>query len=567
MMKCDYSTAFKMVIFPRVIGMDIVRAFELDGAAHKVKVSGTVENPIFSANDIGAVLGVQNIRQLTANLDDEMKVVSQRYTLGGRQQATFVTEEGLYEILSNSRAAIAKRFRKWVYNIVKEIRLKGTYELQTHLEQEHESRLHLSLLESQQSHLQVTHRTLMDAYAKQHVVYVAKLLDVAPDEVFVKVGATKDVRAREANLRFEVGNFVYVGVIPCIDSYGLEAYVHNRPQFASRRYNQALPNGKTSKEVAKLDGEWSIGDVIALVKDNVAAFEKQTDRLRNEEWQRQDKIADTITSVLNHPDLSPEAKNAAMLCLPKSGMSASPPLQKRPVDIPAPHCPDVHRHPQQQSIQQYDEDLRFVRSFDSITDAAAHVRGTRQNIIDASRLDMLYEGSRWRYVERSAKDIPQALAATLGDMTPKQTTWRVAKLTVDETRVLQVYADKTKAARSINESKGDVIDRAIKNNTERGGYRWAMWDDLSRVVQDTYDRPLTVSTPNRGCRVLCLHPQTGEQIGDPYNTVQEVYLKHKISPASLKKYSDNGLIYKGYRWRILARKQPPVDSDTPQRSP
>ena len=59
--------------------------------------------------------------------------------------------------------------------------------------------------------------------------------------------------------------------------------------------------------------------------------------------------------------------------------------------------------------------------------------------------------------------------------------------------------------------------------------------------------------PNRGNKVLCLHPETGEPVGEPFNTVQEVYLKHKISPVSLKKYSDSGLVYKGYRWRIVLK--------------
>ena len=219
-----------------------------------------------------------------------------------------------------------------------------------------------------------------------------------------------------------------------------------------------------------------------MVKDNVAAFEKQTDRRRNEEWQRQDTLATTIASVLSDTDLTPDTKNMLLKRVAEPAADSTS-VQKQPVDAPLP-CPDVHRHPQQQSIQQYDEDLRFVRSFDSITDAAAHVRGTRQNIIDASRLDMLYEGSRWRYVERSAKDIPQALAATLGDMTPKQTTWRVAKLTVDETRVLQVYADKTEGCQKHQREQGRR-DRPCdqKQHGERRLPFWAMWDDLSRVVQ------------------------------------------------------------------------------------
>ena len=528
--------------------MDIVRAFNVDDESHHILVKGSVEKPLFRAEDVGKALGIKDITSTIRNLDDRYKGMQKLQTLGGEQRVLFLTEPGLYRVMMRSNKKVCEHFQDWVFSVINEIRLKGTYELQKHLQREHESQLQLTLLESQQSHLQVTHRMLIDAYANQHVVYVARLLDAAPEDPLVKVGSTKDVKSRESNLRFEIGNFVYVAVVPCVDAYGLESYVHSRPQFASRRYTDVLANGKKSTEVAKLDAEWNLDEVVAMVTNNVAAFQKQTDRIKHEEWQRQDKLAAFYTSVRNDPELTTETKNMLLQRIVQPAV-ASVSVPKAPVDPPT--CTDVHRHPQQQCIQQYDEDLHLVKSFDSITDAAAHVRGSRQSIIDASRLNMLYEGCRWLYVDASQKDVSQELGKTAGDMTPKQTMWRVAKLSVDETRVLHVYADKTKAARSINEAKGDVIERAMKGNTERGGFRWAMWDDLSEEVQGTYDKLVVAVTPNRACKVLCLHPHTGEQIGEPYNTVQEVYLKHKISPASLKKYSANGLVYKNYRWKIL----------------
>jgi prophage antirepressor-like protein len=38
-------------------------------------------------------------------------------TLGGKQNVTFLTEFGLFELLSKSNSKIAKEFRRWVNNL------------------------------------------------------------------------------------------------------------------------------------------------------------------------------------------------------------------------------------------------------------------------------------------------------------------------------------------------------------------------------------------------------------------------------------------------------------------
>ena len=44
-----------------------------------------------------------------------------------------LTEQGLYKLLFVSRKLIAKQFQKWVFNVIKEIRLKGKYDLEEQL--------------------------------------------------------------------------------------------------------------------------------------------------------------------------------------------------------------------------------------------------------------------------------------------------------------------------------------------------------------------------------------------------------------------------------------------------
>ena len=97
-------------------------------------IYGTSENPLFLAKDVAEVINVNNHRDLLTRIDDDEKVVGLTDTLGGSQQTTFLTEDGLYEVLMQSRKPIAKEFKKGVKTILKEIRKNGAYMTEQTLE-------------------------------------------------------------------------------------------------------------------------------------------------------------------------------------------------------------------------------------------------------------------------------------------------------------------------------------------------------------------------------------------------------------------------------------------------
>jgi prophage antirepressor-like protein len=110
--------------------MDILKIFNLYDNEIKINIIGTVENPLFQANQIGKLLGLRNIRESIKNFDEDERCVSTTDTLGGKQNITFLTEIGLYRLLGMSRKEEARIFQKWICNVVKELRLTGKYELE-----------------------------------------------------------------------------------------------------------------------------------------------------------------------------------------------------------------------------------------------------------------------------------------------------------------------------------------------------------------------------------------------------------------------------------------------------
>lgn len=94
---------------------------------HEFSVYGTAEEPMFRAQEVATIIKHSNITKMLEMVDEDEKGVNQLLTPGGTQQVWFVTEDGLYEILMQSRRPIAKQFKSAVKSILKEIRKTGGY--------------------------------------------------------------------------------------------------------------------------------------------------------------------------------------------------------------------------------------------------------------------------------------------------------------------------------------------------------------------------------------------------------------------------------------------------------
>ncbi|MDK3181983.1 phage antirepressor KilAC domain-containing protein [Clostridioides difficile] len=96
------------------------------------KVYGTLENPLFLARDVAEWIdysktseGYYNTSKMLMSIDEDEKVTITNSNSGGNK--LFLTEDGLYEVLMQSRKQIAKQFKKEVKKMLKEIRKTGGY--------------------------------------------------------------------------------------------------------------------------------------------------------------------------------------------------------------------------------------------------------------------------------------------------------------------------------------------------------------------------------------------------------------------------------------------------------
>src|SRR5690625_2207400 len=85
--------------------------------------------PYFLLRDVCDILDIGHVATVRKRLGDD--VVSNypiKDRLGRTQQATFVNEDGLYDVILDSRKPEAKRFRKWITSeVIPSIRKHGAY--------------------------------------------------------------------------------------------------------------------------------------------------------------------------------------------------------------------------------------------------------------------------------------------------------------------------------------------------------------------------------------------------------------------------------------------------------
>lgn len=88
-------------------------------------VYGDAFDPLFLAKDIANMLGHSDVSKMVKAVDDDEKVKNIILTPGGAQETWFLTEDGLYEVLMQSRKPVAKAFKKEVKAILRDLRLTG----------------------------------------------------------------------------------------------------------------------------------------------------------------------------------------------------------------------------------------------------------------------------------------------------------------------------------------------------------------------------------------------------------------------------------------------------------
>lgn len=101
----------------------------------EINVYGSVDDPLFLAKDVAEWIEHTQPSKMVETVDEDEKLMGTIFLSGQNREVWMLTEDGLYEILMQSRKPIAKQFKKGVKEILKTIRKTGSYSVSKPLSQ------------------------------------------------------------------------------------------------------------------------------------------------------------------------------------------------------------------------------------------------------------------------------------------------------------------------------------------------------------------------------------------------------------------------------------------------
>ena len=286
--------------------MDIIKAFNANKLHTEISIKGTCEEPLFRASDIGLVLNISNINTSINDFNDTEKILVSIETFGGVQSVTFLTEKGLYKVLFRSRKPIAEKFKDWVCEVIKEIRLSGKYELEKvlkekNLEIKEKDELNDKLIK--QKSLERQNILLKEFDLSGSLVYIVKVKTYKNGTYVVKIGESRI----GISDRFDDHKSSYeeCELLDCFSvklSKQFEKFLHNHDDIKLNRVTN-LKGHESERELFLVGKELSYCKLIKIINTNIKNYDNINNTSEIEKLKLENKNLKLINEMKSSDNL------------------------------------------------------------------------------------------------------------------------------------------------------------------------------------------------------------------------------------------------------------------------
>ncbi|OCS82263.1 BRO-N domain-containing protein [Caryophanon tenue] len=105
--------------------LEAVSVLKLEAVDKEFTVYGSVEEPLILAKEVAEWIDNKQPTQMVELVDDDEKLKCLVHTSGQKREMWFLTDDGVYEVLMQSRKPVAKAVKKEVKAILKQLRKEG----------------------------------------------------------------------------------------------------------------------------------------------------------------------------------------------------------------------------------------------------------------------------------------------------------------------------------------------------------------------------------------------------------------------------------------------------------
>ena len=532
--------------------MEVVRAFNANNLHTEIFIKGTSEEPLFRASDVGLILGISTIRSVIRDFDENEKVTETINTLGGEQHVTFLTERGLYKVLFRSRKPIAETFQNWVCNVIKEIRIRGSYTLRQEMEQVHQQQLKTEkALENQ--------RILLSKFGScGPCVYVIRVKTFENGSFVLKIGESRrGVEGRYTEHRNKYEEALLLDCFPVLRSKDFESFLLHHEQVRHHRVTD-LPGHETEMELVKLGTGLTYAMLLNIIQNNLDSFNHygahEIEALERENELLKSMIQSPLGSGIvmvptsTSDDILREILNTQKLILEKMN-NLERGHQKTVTNF---NLPLATLGPRLQQIDP--ETMTLVKWYESVEDCLkqnGYNKLKRPSIAKAIEQNSIYRGFRWSFVDRN--EDPNLLGnMVVTKETKSQNLGYVAKLDQAKSKILAVYLDRKIAAVTQGLSRS-ALEKPVKTGKIHRGHYYMLYQNVDPVLREAFEAAI-------GEELLLFKTKGVSQFDAEnhlvrtYSSRDDCHSQFNIGDRTLNKAIATGMAYNGFVYKFAEPK-------------
>ena len=544
--------------------MEIVKAFNTNSLHTEITIKGTLNDPLFRASDIGAILEISNIRTSINEFNETEKVVHAMDSHGGTQHVTFLTEKGLYKVLFKSRKPIAEKFQNWVYEVIKELRINGIYDLQKQLEQKNteiqqieelkEKELEMKLKQQQSLERE---KVLLNQYATiGSIIYIIKVKTFKTGEDIIKIGQSrKGIMNRYNEHKHKYDECLLLDCFSVNRSHDFENFLHNHEDIRGNRVNNLL-NHETELELFLIGKNLSYKTLLKIINNNLTYFdsndirklEKENEQLKMMMQMKNDgNDSPLIHELLNMmKSMSSKIDNLEKILQEKSSIATTKEEPKittgfsQPLATIGPRLQQIHP-----------ETLRLVKVYETVSECMKEdTKMKRPSLTKAIMENLVYNGFRWLFVDRELDpSIIHKIEPT------KQTKTRnlgyIAQINKEQTEIMNVYIDRKTAAHMNGYESTAALDNPVKNYTLSKDSYYKLYDDCDDELKSAFEEQC--GEPflyKNGAGQFDAENKLTKEFASKYDCIKQL----KMSDKTLAKCYNKDIQYNGYYYKEIGSK-------------
>lgn len=376
------------------------------------------------------------------------------------------------------------------------------------------------------------------------IVYIIRVKTFENGQYIVKIGESRrGITGRYTEHKHKYSECVLLDVFAVNRSKDFESYIHNHKSIRINRVRD-LQGHENELELFLIGKELTYQMILDTINSQIDNYqESSTYNLELEieklklELQKKDNVSEEHIKILCSKIDNIEKQNREILdklSTPKTVTGFQEPL--------------VTLGPRVQQINP--ETMELVKVYECATQLMNENHNIkRPSLTIAANANTIYCGFRWMFVERD-QDASKLENVQPTKQTRVQNLGYVAKLTPDQTEILNVYLDRKTASIMNGFESSSALDTPVKKGTVAKGHVYKLFDECEtreKFIEKHGKEPLLYKN---GFGVFDL---TGQMIRE-YRCVYDCIRSEKISDKTIAKSMEKNVPYNGVVFKHLGEK-------------